>query len=404
MNVTFVQHRAGSRIPRLARALTARGHVCRTLTREPLWEDDPAWDRVSRWGYPTDVVHRVLEDDWTEVFHVSQDFDCEWVAAQVLAARNHAGRWWQRVVWDLRDIGSMHHRQLWRAGRMSPPLNVATMWENWGANRVDGLVHVSPACERWFRDTHPLVEIGRTPTAIVRSMVGRDQLAPWPDSDTRAGLVYSGGINGAEVLENGAKGATRCYGEHMRAFLASEAWGAHPVSIQTASNEQGAEEESYRALGVEVHPRVSQAELVSSLTRFRWGLVSFGLSYALGEAAFPNKLWEYLAAGVVPVCVWAHQAQTFCEEQGVGIGGRSLEEAIGKMTRETWEGCHANIRRQSKRWVMEEEAGTWERLARNVLAAPPRFVDPRLPAAEVWDPLLDLAREMGHVVEVEVPA
>ena len=392
--ITFVQHRAGSRIPRLAKAMERRGWRVRMLTREPLWPDSWQPEKVTRWGTAGDLIHRVLEDEETYVYHVSQDYDCEWMAGQVLLARNHQERWHQRVVWDLRDIGSMHHRQIVRNGRFSPPQNLATIHEAWAANRVDGLVHVSGACAKWLRDFHPMA--AHIPTAMVHNMVTEEQLAPWPpwpDPDTRAGLVYSGGIG--TVGSN----SHRDYGEHMKAFVAADRWGLHPVCVQGSVDPGG--QESYEALGVEVCPRVPQAELVQSLTRWRWGLVSFSLSYALGEAAMPNKLWEYLAAGVVPVCCYAHQARTWCEEQGVGIGGATLEECLGKMTRETWERCHAQIRKMHRRWTMEAQAEAYELLLRNILVRPPQWAEVWSPVAGVWDPLYEDAMEAGNVVLVD---
>lgn len=393
MNITFVQQRPGSRIPRIIRAMTERGHTCRVLSREGLWAAEDCCDHLEPWVDKDDVANYVYQDRWTQVYHVSQCFDTEWLATLVLFARNLAGDKRQRVLWDVRDMGSLTARQLWRGydREPSPLVSLASRWEQWNVWRVDGMVHVSDACQSHTALTYPGVEY--RPWCVVRNMVGRWQLSDLTPAEDREGVVYSGGCS------DPGRGSTRDYADILQHLQQ----GLDPVCLQSARFEPGPVEEAYRALGVQVFPRASQEDLVASLSRFRWGLVGFPLSYPLGEAAGPNKLWEYLAAGVVPIVVNCRSAQEFVEQEGVGIGAdrsrcRSTQEQVAdilsRMTQETWERCHARIMEQRRKWVMEEEVIRYESMLREVCRKPQRFGSAMCPTDGMWDPWLDERKEV----------
>lgn len=408
----FVQHRPGSRIPRLMKAMHARGWRIRVLTREPLWRHADLAEAVDEWRTPHDILRYVAQDACSErpadVYHVSQDQNLDWIAPMMVAQRNvvhlqDLGRpsiRGQRVVWDVRDMDSLSLRQV--AGRqdgaLSPPGQYPSIWEVWGSSRVDGLVHVSEECRDWHRAYYPTARW--TPTVVTRSFVGEDQLCPWPDPADRMGLVYCGGISVPHPEEGFAH--TRSYGPEFEAALAGHpaAWDIHPACIQAADFTLREDHRAFEALGAIVFPRVAQEHLVRSLCRFRWGLVGFPISYPIGEAAGPNKLGEYLAAGVVPVAVRCAAAERFLREEGVGIGARSMEEALPEMTRDTWERCHARLRERFDRYTMEREAVAYERMLREVMGKPPRCKTWATPREDIFDPMgLDFAHRMEAAKE-----
>lgn len=401
--ITFICNRPGSRVPRMIAAMHKRGWTCRVLTREGLWRHGDLCEAVDQWLYPRHIPAYIGQDAEhprpADVYLVSQEPEHDWMAGLAVAQRNlmHEGKpiTKQRVLWDVRDMDSLSlrqvaHRQL---GELSPPGQYPSVWEPWNSSRVDGLVHVSPECRDTFHRYYPWTK--DVPTAVVRSFVGEDQRCEWPAPEERSGVVYCGGIS-SPFPDDGAQ-HTRSYGEEFHAILGGhpDAWDLEPACIQSADFARTPHHDAWEELGVMVLPRVSQENLVRALSRFRWGLVGFPISYPIGEAAGPNKLGEYLAAGVVPVAVRCRAAQAFLEDHGIGLGGRTMEECLPRMTRETWEWCYQNLAAKVAKFTMEEEANYLDRVCRAVMKRPVRSRDVDVPEPDVWDPVgLELERRI----------
>lgn len=98
-------------------------------------------------------------------------------------------------------------------------------------------------------------------------------------------------------------------------------------------------------------------DMMLRLGRFRWGLVSGGVPCAQWKVAMPNKLFEYLACGVVPVVMWADEAAEYVRKHGVGVVLNSPEEATSKLSNTAWQKCRTAIEKMQGSLCMESQAG-----------------------------------------------
>lgn len=88
-----------------------------------------------------------------------------------------------------------------------------------------------------------------------------------------------------------------------------------------------------------LHEPCNMKELVKNLSRHDWGLVGNIFETTEWNVAFPNKMFEYIAACVPVVAINAPACKEFLEDEGIGIGVSSLEELAQR-----W-GEHREIRK-----------------------------------------------------------
>lgn len=88
-----------------------------------------------------------------------------------------------------------------------------------------------------------------------------------------------------------------------------------------------------------VHKPMVFDELVKNIARHDWGLVGNIVPTSEWDVAMPNKLFEYIAAGVPVVAINAKECGEFVREHGVGIEVKSLEELAQR-----W-GEHVEVRK-----------------------------------------------------------
>ena len=75
-----------------------------------------------------------------------------------------------------------------------------------------------------------------------------------------------------------------------------------------------------------VHPPVIYGKLINTLAMHDWGLVGNLNPTEEWKVAMPNKLFEYIAAGVPIVSINAKACSELIEEYGIGITVNSMEE------------------------------------------------------------------------------
>lgn len=116
---------------------------------------------------------------------------------------------------------------------------------------------------------------------------------------------------------------------------------------------------AYKDIAI-VHPRQPYDQLMKMLSRHDWGLVGNTIETNEWKIAFPNKLFEYIAAGLPVVAINADVAGEFVEREGIGIVVKDIDEL-----KERW-GEHRKIRENivKKRigYSMEAHIGKLEAL------------------------------------------
>ena len=115
-----------------------------------------------------------------------------------------------------------------------------------------------------------------------------------------------------------------------------------------------------------IHPPLSFEDLLGHIARHDWGLVGNTIKTAEWDIAFPNKLFEYIAAGVPIVAINASACGEFIESHGIGIQVNSLEE-LGKRWGEHSR-CRENLLRKRQQFAMENHIHRLEELYEQVAA------------------------------------
>jgi glycosyltransferase involved in cell wall biosynthesis len=83
------------------------------------------------------------------------------------------------------------------------------------------------------------------------------------------------------------------------------------------------------------------------------------------ETAFPNKLFEYIAASVPVVVMNATDCATFVKEHGVGIVVNSVQELADRWSEHTE--VRKNLIKVRQRFAMENYIGSLEDLYAEVV-------------------------------------
>jgi glycosyltransferase involved in cell wall biosynthesis len=107
--------------------------------------------------------------------------------------------------------------------------------------------------------------------------------------------------------------------------------------------------------------------LIRKIGRHDWGLVGNVDKHPAWEMALPNKLFEYIAAGVPVVCMNAPVAGELVEKHGVGIHVESVDEL--KRRWKEHRVCRRNVALKGHSFCMENHIGGLESLYEDVLNA-----------------------------------
>lgn len=84
-----------------------------------------------------------------------------------------------------------------------------------------------------------------------------------------------------------------------------------------------------------VHAPVAYEGLIRDIARHDWGLVGNIMPNPEWDVAMPNKLFEYIAAGVPVVAINAKECEEFVVKHGVGISVKSIDELAARWNEHT---------------------------------------------------------------------
>jgi glycosyltransferase involved in cell wall biosynthesis len=199
----------------------------------------------------------------------------------------------------------------------SPHLRVSTEERN-AFQAADGLVFVS----NQVRDI-AMGEFGLTQPYTVLPSYVPSTYYQYHTKEWLGGLVYEGRVSipeEFEILKNGT-GANYC--DYRGVCEATQNMGMdfHLYS----GREDKPFTELYKNLAY-VHPGYAYRDLLRQVSRHDWGLVGNLIDSPQWQATTPNKLFDYLAAGVPSVCINAGSSSEIVKEHGFGITVGSLDE------------------------------------------------------------------------------
>jgi glycosyltransferase involved in cell wall biosynthesis len=110
----------------------------------------------------------------------------------------------------------------------------------------------------------------------------------------------------------------------------------------------------YKDLAI-IHPPHSYDALMLNLQAHDWGLVGNIMETSEWDIAYPNKMFEYISAGVPVVAINAPECAKFLKETGFGIEVSSIEE-LGQRWKEHMEIRKVIIKNRQK-YTMENNIG-----------------------------------------------
>jgi len=336
LRIAMVGDHACIRVVKEALALKARGHWVEILmSQEPFGYN--RFDRMTLWHDRNQLI-RSIRDSRADIVHVHNEPD--WIVGAARAATTRP------VIFDIHDLESL---------RMQTQPNADEM-EAFAA--ADGYVHVSDACKQRADLTHP--PHAEKPNCVLPCYVNEEFYPQDPPRSSPDSLVYEGGLHSTQDT-------TKANGQvivNMRSWMpvvqSAIAAGFH-VGLCPATP---LEDFSYVNAGAAVWGPLPYNVMLRSLRPYGWGLVGSSYDMPLMHAAMPNKLFEYLSQGVIPVVYKATAAANFVTEHGIGVVLNSLED---------WSGLsdHAELRQNVLTarwdWTMERHIDKIETLYSQVL-------------------------------------
>jgi hypothetical protein len=182
------------------------------------------------------------------------------------------------------------------------------------------------------------------------------QTAPW-----LGGLVYEGKVNLPAETKGTAQGFQYC--DYTALSAATNALGID-FHIYAGRNQEPFMKH-YNGGQTFVHESMPFANMVHKISAHDWGLVGNIHPSKEWAVAMPNKLFEYMAAGLPVVAINADACAWFIQEHGIGIVISSLDELpeYWALHRE----CRANVIKVRQRFSMNAQIPKLEDFYKEVM-------------------------------------
>lgn len=229
-----------------------------------------------------------------DIFHVHNEPD--WIVSMVRKGTD------KPIVYDIHDLEHLRH-----AGGPGPE-------ECNAVHDCDAVIHTSTYTQDKYNSTHGAKPID----GVVLPKVPRDFLVPEKLANTYAPytLVYQGGLAEQEQREYGSDGIMYENYRYYVQMVQGMALCGFQSYLFSASHLAGG---IYEGAGAIVFPSQPWIQLLKAISPYQIGFVGATTHCELMQYSSPNKLYEYMAAGVVPVIMYAEHAAKRAEELGVGI-------------------------------------------------------------------------------------
>jgi hypothetical protein len=263
-----------------------------------------------------------------DLFHVHNEPD--WLVGNVRAMTD------KPIVYDIHDLESLR----WQRGPDQDQLDSFGMSDAW--------VHVSEPCRIEAEKLHG----NSKPNAMLPSFVNDIFYGPTPAGDVSwDSIVYEGGLSS----ESTYKAHTGEEISNFRNYLpVVEAFTKQGFNVQLYATGQ-INDNAYEELGAVVGTSLAYPVMLAAIRPYAFGLVGASKKFPLMQAALPNKLFEYISQGVVPVCYNADAAADFCEKHGIGIRLDGLDDLKEQL--KDGPACRERLLEKRHDWAMEKHIG-----------------------------------------------
>lgn len=231
--------------------------------------------------------------------------------------------------------------------------------EKYNFQLADGLVFPSESLSDMVKFEY---ELGQ-PSIVMYPYVP-SKLYRYTMREYLGGLVYEGRVQIDAEIEKGSsmEGFTYCaYEELARQCKELDI----PLHLHTIRNEP----EFFRAFSETaiIHKALNVSELLKVLSRYDWGLVGNVYPTSQWDVAMPNKMFEYIAAGIPVVAINARECENFVVENDIGISVKSISELADR-----WGECREkrnNVLKKRQQFSMDAHIHRLENLYQEVINA-----------------------------------
>jgi hypothetical protein len=201
----------------------------------------------------------------------------------------------------------------------------------------------------------------RQPSLFLPSFLPR-RFYQYSGKEWMGGLVYEGRVDLKSQIEASPKqfGFRYCDYEDLAKECHFMGIDFHIYGPQTASEEF---QEVYGDLAF-LHAGLPYGKLLPAIGRHDWGLVGNVFETPEWDVAMPNKLFDYIAAGVPVAVINAEECARFVSDNGVGIVVNSIDELASNWSRHRE--CRANLIKKRQDWTMEKHIAGLEALYADV--------------------------------------
>jgi hypothetical protein len=237
-------------------------------------------------------------------------------------------------------------------------------------NRSDAILHVSNPMLEHFRAVHGN---GKPDTVIenfcskavlseARKAVQKKDRYPGPKEPIT--VVYEGSLTGGgdatpEFDECAVMGH---YDQRdtVRELLAA---GIKEFHVYPATGQSG--QQNNEKAGAIIHGCIGMAQMAVELGKYRWGFLGNANRFKQWDVSMPNKLFDYVAAGIPIVCWNAAEPAKWIEREGIGIVIKDPKEIIERNGEA--ERCRENLNARAFDWTWENQVHRLEKLYAKVL-------------------------------------
>lgn len=246
------------------------------------------------------------------------------------------------VIYDIHDFTSLS------TSRFPEELEM----EKWALEHADGFIVPSRGYLKKIRG------ISKKPSILVYSKVPQALYPQVTHVKSHPGLVYEGGLKGLDKADS----YNYAY-RNWAAFMQKVAEGLKGEDqIYCYSANDGEDFKEYLHDKIKISPPLLYNVLLGSLGMHTAGLVGTPYPVSDFQDSMPNKLFEYVSAGIPCVVVNSPEAKTFVEENELGLGisdATEVPDALDKLR---------NTRVHLDRWqyAMESEVPKLVELLREV--------------------------------------
>lgn len=283
----------------------------------------------------TDHLQRTIRDSKADIFHVHSDPN--WLVPLVKEAAG--GR---PVIHDVHDPESM------RTGQKPDAHEIAAM------TVCDGIIHVSKGCQAYMEKTHGATK----PTELIYSAVPEAGYHFNKTANFDA-IVYQGGLTSRMQGPDGL-----VYFRNLHYVVQQFIEQGYQFSLFSANEENL--DLSYEKMGAFLTKNLNYSTMLNALRLHGFGFVGSPVITPIIKYAMPNKLFEYISQGVVPVCWNADEAGEFVKEHGIGIW---LKGDLDELRIKLKDGMRIREKlvKTGKQFAMESQANKLEKFYKSFL-------------------------------------